>query len=162
MAEIYKAYGKMPPKPTTPSGSRWEPHFVEMYDEYGQPYLVRDGETDTYAEIQSYKDSCDIHVLLERYANGDMSVMARQGQYIDISGLPQTWHEVFNTLQSQRDQFDRLPIAVKEKFGHSFEQWAAQAGTEKWLDNMGYTKRTKNDSAATEAGQDPNGSTPKN
>lgn len=140
MAKFYTAYGEKPPRIEQSSGNRWEPHFVEKYDEYGQPYLVRDGETDTYEEIQSYKESCDIHYLLERYANGDLNVMSRQGQYMDISGIPQNWHDIFNTIQAQRENFEQLPLAVKEKFGHSFEAWASQAGSENWLKNMGFAK----------------------
>ena len=135
--KIHLPYGDKPPRRCNCAGNRMEPHYVERYDETGHPYLVKDGETDTYAIIQSHKEECDINLMLQRYAAGDDSMMRQDGRYIDTSNLPTTIHEYFNLMTAQRDKFDALPAAIKQKFDNSFEVWASTSGTGEWLEKMG-------------------------
>ena len=135
--KIHLPYGDKPPRRCSCAGNRMEPHYVERYDETGHPYLVKDGETDTYAIIQSHKEECDINLMLQRYAAGDDSMMRQDGRYIDTSNLPTTIHEYFNLMTAQREKFNALPVAIKEKFGNSFEVWASTSGTGEWLEKMG-------------------------
>ena len=127
--KFFTAYG--PKRPTIPQepGKRFEPHYVERYDEKGHPYLVKDGETDTYAIIQSHKEECDINLMLQRYAAGD------------TSNLPTTIHEYFNLMTAQREKFNALPLEIKQKFGNSFEEWASTSGTGEWLEKMGLNQK---------------------
>lgn len=143
MAKIYLPYGEKRPVQPSNAGNRMEPHYIEVYDENGHPSLRQDGETDTYAQIQSYKNDCDIHVLLARYAAGDTSVMRSGGVYMDATQLPSSMHEFFNLMTEQREKFNQLPLEVREKFGHSFEQWAIQAGSPEWIEKMGLNKQTE-------------------
>ena len=135
--KIHRPYGDKPPRRCSCHGNRMEPHYVERYDETGHPYLVKDGETDTYAIIQSHKEECDINLMLQRYAAGDTSMMRQDARYIDTSNLPTTIHEYFNLMTAQREKFDALPVAIKQKFGNSFEVWASTSGTGEWLEKMG-------------------------
>ena len=135
--KIHLPYGDKPPRRCNCCGNRMEPHYVERYDETGHPYLVKDGETDTYAIIQSHKEECDINLMLQRYAAGDTSMMRQDARYIDTSNLPTTIHEYFNMMTAQREKFDALPVAIKQKFGNSFEVWASTSGTSEWLEKMG-------------------------
>ena len=135
--KIHRPYGDKPPRQCNCHGNRMEPHYVERYDETGHPYLVKDGETDTYAIIQSHKEECDINLMLQRYAAGDTSMMRQDARYIDTSNLPTTIHEYFNLMTAQREKFDALPVAIKQKFGNSFEVWASTSGTGEWLEKMG-------------------------
>lgn len=135
--KIYLPYGPKRPRKCSCAGNRMEPHFVERYTETGHPYLVQDGETDTYAIIQSHKEECDINLMLQRYAAGDTSVMRNDAKYIDTSELPTTVHEFFNLMNAQREKFDALPVAIKQKFDNSFEVWASTSGTGEWLEKMG-------------------------
>lgn len=137
MTKIFLPYGDKPPRRCSCCGNRMEPHYVERYDETGHPYLVKDGETNVYEIIQSHKEECDINLMLQRYAAGDTSVMRQDAKYIDTSNLPTTIHEYFNLMNAQREKFDALPIAIKEKFGNSFEVWASTSGTGEWLEKMG-------------------------
>lgn len=141
--KFYTAYGEK--RKTVPCccGNRMEPHFVERYDEKGHPYLVKDGETDTYAIIQSHKEECDIMSMLTRYAAGDTSVMRPDAKYIDTSELPTTVHEYFNLMNAQREKFNALPVEIKQKFENSFEVWASTSGTAEWLDKMGMNQQPK-------------------
>lgn len=138
MTRIFKPYEDEKPesKPNC-SGSRYEPQYKERYDDKGIPYLEKVGEVDIYEKIQSYKDECDVMAILSRYAAGDTSVMARPGYYIDTTKLPATYTEYLNMMAEQREKFNQLPLSVREKFGMSFEQWAATAGETEWLDKMG-------------------------
>ena len=75
--------------------------------------------------------------MLQRYAAGDTSVMRNDAKYIDTSELPTTVHEFFNLMNAQREKFDALPVAIKQKFDNSFEVWASTSGTGEWLEKMG-------------------------
>lgn len=141
MAKFYTAYGpKRATVPQTP-GSRMEPHYVERYDEKGHPYLVKDGETNVYEIIQSHKEECDINLMMQRYAAGDVSIVRQDAKYIDTSNLPTTIHEYFNLMNAQREKFDALPVAIKQAFDNSFEVWASTSGTSEWLEKMGLNQK---------------------
>lgn len=138
MIKIYTPYGEKPPAPENNPGNEMEPHFIEKIDENGRFYLEQDGETDTYAEIQSYKDETDVHSILSRYFAGDTQLLHNRGVYIDATQLPTSYHEMYNLMADQRDKFDALPIEIKQKFENNFNMWAASAGTEEWISKMGF------------------------
>lgn len=135
--KIFLPYGEKRPRKCSCAGNKTEPHYVERYTETGHPYLVKDGETDIVAIIQSHKEECDINLMLQRYAAGDTSVMRNDARYIDTSELPTTIHGFFNLMAAQREKFDALPIEIKQKFDNSFEVWASMAGTGEWTEKMG-------------------------
>ena len=134
--KIFTPYGEKPPRRAANPGSGMEPHYVQRYDETGHPYLIKDGETDVYAIIQSHKDECDINVLLQKYTGGDMTVLHQGGTYADIADLPENMHEMVNFVNAQRERFEALPAAIKQKFENSFEVWAMAAGTNDWMEKM--------------------------
>ena len=78
--------------------------------------------------------------MLERYANGDTSVMRSNAQYIDATAMPSNFHEAYNIMTSQREKFEALPIKIKQKFGNDWVQWASQSGTNDWIEKMGIQK----------------------
>lgn len=81
---------------STPSGSGIRPKFVKKLEE-GKAKLVKCGETDQQALINSYKDECDFNRIVERYQNGDVNALARvQGLYTDISGYPDNTTDCLN------------------------------------------------------------------
>lgn len=135
---IFKPYEdeKPPALPNNP-GNRFEPEYKERYNNQGQPYLEKVGEVDTYEKIQSYKDECDVMAILSRYAAGDESVLAKPGWYIDTSKLPQTYTEYMNMMNEKREQFNQLPLSIRQAFGMNFENWMATAGEKEWIDKMG-------------------------
>lgn len=86
--------------------------------------LVECGKESLYDEIQSHRDSCDIHVLLAKYNNGDPEALSRvQGVYMDTTGLPKTYSELLNAVISGQQYFDSLPKEVKDRFDQSFEKF---------------------------------------
>lgn len=90
----------------------------------GTVELIESGQEDLYAAIQSHKDSCDIHILLARYANGDEMALSKvQGVYGDFTQMPKTYAELLNTVIAGENLFNSLPKEVREKFDHSLEKF---------------------------------------
>lgn len=145
--KIFKPYEDEKPeaKPNC-AGNIMEPEYRERYDEYGHPYLEKVGEVNTYEKIQSFREQCDVMAILSRYAAGDESALATPGYYIDTTKLPKTYTEYLNMMNEQREKFDQLPLEIRQKFGMNFQNWAATAGEQEWLEKMGIS--TKNDAAA--------------
>lgn len=135
-------------------GNRIEPQYTERYDKKGHPYLEHTGDVNTYEQIQSYKDDCDINSILQRYAAGDESIV-HPGYYIDTTNLPKSYHEYFNLMKEQKEKFAHLPIDIKQKFNNSFEEWASTSGTEEWVNKMGLTKDTSKNSNEGEIENEP-------
>lgn len=112
--------------------------YAPVFDENGVMDLVESGREDLYAYIQSHKDSCDIHVILKRYSEGDPSVLSKvQGMYGDFTNMPQTYAEALNAIISAENYFNTLPVDVRAKFGHSFQQFLVSMDKPDFLERMG-------------------------
>lgn len=127
-----------PPRRVNTSGNRYEPEFVQRYDENGTGYLEQTGMKDVYEEIQSFAEEADIHRLIARYAAGDPDVIARMQQLTDgdMINQPKTITEYMNRMEELKAQFNGLPAKIREKFGNDFRQYAAQAGTDEWFSKL--------------------------
>ena len=80
-------------------GSPIRTTYSASYDDKGRIRLEESGTENLYDYIQSFAESCDIHVLLKRFANGETDVLSRvQGFYADVTELPQTYADI--SLQS--------------------------------------------------------------
>ena len=99
--------------------------------------LVEAGKFNLYEDIQSHKDSVDINAIIERAAAGDMSVLQRrQPLYFDATEFPSTYAEMYQKIIDATEYFERLPLEVREKFGHSPETFFASIGTDLWNEAM--------------------------
>lgn len=108
------------------------------YDEKGRVVLEETGEENIYDYIQSHAESCDIHVLMKRYQNGDPTALSqRQGFYGDILNFPQTYAEALNHMNEMEAKFLALPLETREKFGCSFQEFLAASGEADFLDRLG-------------------------
>lgn len=154
MVKIFTPYGDEKPKrmPNEP-GNIMEPQYRERYDENGNAYLEQVGEVNTYEKIQSYKDEVDPMSILARYAAGDTTVMANPGWYIDTSKLPANYIEWRNMMNEQKEKFEMLPLEIRNRFNNNFDQWAATAGEESWLKNMGIMPNQNTAAAGQEAAE---------
>lgn len=111
--------------------------FRAEYDKTGVLQLVPDGEHDLYAEIQSHAASTDMQLILSRYFSGDPSVLSRvQGAYMDITGMPDNIHDALALMDNAKSDFDRLPPAIRDKFGNDVNQFLSLLGTEQWFEAM--------------------------
>lgn len=112
-------------------GSRIHIVYQGRYDDNGVFDLIESGREDIYDQIQSHRDSVDIHVLLDRFNRGDISVLSsRQGMYGDFTGVPSSYSEVLNAVIAGERAFMALPVDERAKYGHSFAQWLSS------LDNI--------------------------
>lgn len=122
-------------EPGSPIKTLYSPKF----DDNGVMYLVESGKANLYQEIQSHADSVDIHVLLQRYAQGDTGVLARvQGAYGDFTQMPHTFAEALNTMIAAEQYFMGLPKDVRAKFNNSFQQFIAKMDNPSWASDVGF------------------------
>lgn len=97
--------------------------------------LVESGKIDLQAEIDSYREECDLNVIIQRYANGETDVLnKRKGMYGDFTQMPKTYAEVLQLQIDSRNLFNSLPVDIKEKFDNDENKFFVQAGTQEWFD----------------------------
>ncbi len=113
--------------------------YSPEFDKNGVMTLKESGRENLYDFIQSHKDSVDIHKIMQRFEEGDVNVLSKvQGQFGDFSQFPKTYAEMLNQVIEGENAFNGLPLEVREKFGFSFQQWLASAGSDEWKSKMGF------------------------
>lgn len=115
--------------------------YSPEFDKNGVMTLKESGRENLYDFIQSHKDSVDIHKIMQRFEEGDVNALSKvQGQFGDFSQFPKTYAEMLNQVIEGENAFNGLPLEVREKFGFSFQQWLASAGSDEWKTKMGYVE----------------------
>lgn len=123
------------------SGDRWHVLYQAKLDDRGHIDLVRSGKEDIYAEIQSHKASTDIHVILQRYNNGELDALSQvQGVYQDLTQMPKTYAELLNALISGESYFMSLPVETRAEFNHSFYEFMSAMDHPDFFDRLGITR----------------------
>lgn len=119
-------------------GSRTKTLYTPSFDQFGHMELKVSGQENLYDFIQSHKESCDIHVILARFAAGDQTALARrQVFYADLTEFPETYADVVNTMHGAEDYFNHLPVEVRAKFGHDFNKFLASLDNPQTLVELG-------------------------
>lgn len=143
MPEIYNwAYRPKGEKSTPGTGK--EPEYAYKYAENGKRSLVKTGEVNVYAKIQTYKDETDITNIIRRAtydpeALGSIAWM-QSGETVDITDMPSNYHEMMNRITEVENQFAKLPAEIKAKFDNSAGQYITEYGSETWAEKVGYIK----------------------
>ena len=123
--------------------------YAGHYDEKGRVVLEESGRENIYDQIQSFAESCDIHVLMNRYLNGDVSALSQaQGQFLDVTDFPKTYAEMLNFVNDMEKSFMALPAQVRSEFGNSFSEYLAASGSPDFLERVGIKKESVPDVAA--------------
>lgn len=100
------------------SGERKRPIYQRQCEAGKEAALVKVGESDLQDYIQSFADECDVSRIVQRYANGDTSVLQRlQGVYCDVAGVPTDLTTAFETVSAARAYYESLPQAARREFG---------------------------------------------
>lgn len=100
------------------SGERKRPIYQRECQPGKEATLVKVGESDLQAYIQSFAEECDVNRIVQRYANGDTSVLQRvQGVYTDVVGVPHDLTTAFETVAAARAYYETLPEAARREFG---------------------------------------------
>lgn len=111
-----------------PVGITYEYNFID-----GIKTLVPSGEVDRQSIIDSYAVSQDINVMINKFLQGDSSVLnPSSGQYGDFTNCPSTYAELFDHVQKCKNVFDSMPAEIKEKFDNSYEVFWSQFGSERF------------------------------
>lgn len=99
-------------------GERKRPIYQRQCETGKEAILVQVGETDLQDYIQSFADECDVNRIVQRYANGDTSVLQRvQGVFTDVAGVPTDLTTAFETVAAARAYYESLPEAARREFG---------------------------------------------
>lgn len=99
--------------------------------------LVETGKENVQEFIDSFAEETCMAYIIKKCEMGDTSVLSRtQGTYGDFTEIPKTYRDLLQTVIDGRSYFESLPLDVREKFGHSFEQWFAQIGSKEWFEVM--------------------------
>lgn len=143
---IFASFLNPPKAKSSCSGNRTEPIYKERYEENGVRYLVKTGDRNIYDEIQSHKNEADIKNLIARYTAGDMIIIDKMShlEYGDTTKMPKTYMDMYNRLNDMKESFYALPLEIREKFDNDFAKYAAEAGTEKWINKMGIKNNDAN------------------
>lgn len=144
MNKIY-TWSDRPKGEVSNPGTGTEPEYAYKYAENGKRDLVKTGEVNTYAKIQSYKDETDITNIIRR-ATYDPTALGstawmQSGETTDITNMPENYHEMMNRITEVENQFAKLPAEIKAKFDNSAGQYITEYGTESWAEKIGLTKK---------------------
>lgn len=103
------------------AGSRYEPVKELMVDDDGIDRLTIVGKVDVAEKINSYRDTCDLGLLLQKFkVTGDPNVLnVRETFYADVTEVPTNFHELTNYMRKVEANFLNLPLEVREKYGHN-------------------------------------------
>lgn len=126
-------------------GSGTKTAFKMQIDKDGRRYLKADGVIDTYQQIQSHKESCDIQYIMERFANGDATALSKvQGLYGDFTTVPTSLNELQNRVLDAERLFYQLPVETREKFEHNPSLFYSSIGSESFNEILGIDMAKEN------------------
>lgn len=116
MREIVKRWNVAHSRFVSSSGSPTKSVHVLRHTALGDKELVETGKTNMYEYIQSFKDECSLEKILAR-ASADPSVLqARQGVFIDSTGLPRTLSELMDVMSTAEKYYNDLQPAEKARY----------------------------------------------
>lgn len=121
-----------------PCGKAVRRTYMLNVDDNGCECLVCTGQTDTYAEIQSYRENCDLAMLLRNIdpsaLNGMVSSFTADdlvnSGIVDYAAMPKTLGAMFNLVQKGENMFNGLPEEIRREFNYSVKNFVSQFGTQ--------------------------------
>lgn len=100
--------------------------------------LVKAGVKNIQDEINSYEKSTDLYNILSRLTPEEIKMQADAAQdFFDATGLPKTYAEALQLVIDGRNNFESMPVEIKQKFNNDFNQWFATAGNKDWYEKHG-------------------------
>lgn len=121
-------------------GSETAPIYEYRIDKKtGRKVCVQCGETNIYEMIQTSAESSKLENIIKKATMGDITALnTREVQYLDITEYPTTLMEMQNKILKATQEFEKLPIEIKNKFDNSAERYISYLGTEEFNKIMGY------------------------
>lgn len=134
---MFYSRSKKPPAEATEPGSKKQKTYSMTVDLNGHKVLEETGEIDLYEKIQESLEETKIENIVRRAVGGDAQALnVMHGVYADVTDAPRTFAEMQQAVIYATEQFSRLPVEIREKFGHSPEKFVATYGTKEWLEIM--------------------------
>lgn len=125
---------------TSLTGNGREPEYEYKVTDDGRE-LVKTGEMNIYALIQSHLDETKIENIIKRATCNPAALGSQDWQtsktITDISDAPTNYHEWYGRIKEAESEFEKLPIEVKNKWDNDVEKYIMAYGTEDWADKMG-------------------------
>lgn len=137
-------YGNRGERFFSSSGTSVVPEYQLSIDEKGVRSLKVVGQKDLYAEIQSHKESCDVHSILKRFVNGDASVLNQKlGYFADATMFPKSYAEMYQRVVDGESFFNGLPIEIRKEFNFNPVEFFSQMGTDSFNSIMSQFSNTE-------------------
>lgn len=104
----------------------------------GYPELKVTGTHDLYAEIQSYRDTCDLESMLKTFDLSSIGGLTfdELGDLDDFTNAPQSPADLLNVINRGQVLFDELPVNVRAQFGHSLYNFVDTFGSADFLQKL--------------------------
>lgn len=103
----------------------------------GRKIIVKTGEKNLYAEIQSHKEECLIENILKRVAAGDMSDFRPNGIYADMTEIPTNLIDSQKAIMKLSNFWNSQNQEVRNKYNNDINEFIAKAGTKAWGIDVG-------------------------
>lgn len=121
----------------TNPGNRYHVIFEPKINPDGTISLTEVGKEDIQAFIEEQRPTTDISYIVKKLQQGDTSVLNQSvPMFGDFTQMPKTYAESLQMVIDAERKFNALPVDVKNKFDNDYRQWFAQAGSDKWIENM--------------------------
>lgn len=145
MAE-YFTIDNLPKRRPTPSGDEFLNLYQEEIIKDGTKQLVAIGKKNVYDMIQEDLESTKIENILKSVAMGDLSMLRSQEPiYIDATTMPKNLMEASNIVLKAKQEFEKLPMEVKQKFDNDADLYVSEMGTKEFLEKMAPYNKYLND-----------------
>lgn len=123
-------------------GSPDKIQYKSIVNDDGTITLEEAGKIDFQGMIQSYAESCDMNIIINRIMNGEVDLLdKRHGIFGDMTEMPKTYAEMLQLQIDAKNSFDNLPVEIKKKFDNDYNVYLATAGSEDWYRNLGYSEQ---------------------
>lgn len=118
--------------------------YSPSIDNEGRITLEVTGKRNIPEFIDSFRESCDINNIVERFNSGDVSVLSRsQGAFFDATELPHSYAEMLNVVINAEKTFNQLPLEVRDRFENNYVKWlSTMDDAEKFAVMMGVSHET--------------------
>lgn len=113
--------------PYTNSGNRYKIEYSPKVNSDGTIDLIADGKFDQQEWYDAARDSCDMSIILQRWLNGDDTVLnQRKGVFGDFVDMPTSYAEILQSVIDAERMFYQLPEEIKTRFNNDWHQWFAK------------------------------------
>lgn len=117
---------------------------ISIDKDSGHQKLIKTGETNTYEIIQAHYEQTKIENIMARATLDPSVLMQKVGEYGDYTETPTSLLDAQIKIMGIKNEFEKLPNEVRQKFNYSLGEYVAEYGGEKWAKALGLTNEETN------------------